>query len=184
METIKRMILERIDQDAVNTLLRHLKEADSALDAIQADVDEVNKEVSFWDRVNVFTKTGSEQELSHYKREYKEVKREHSAILSDIKLLIREAIDRCLPVRMKIQLAEVDNRAKNLRVSRAHGMGHNPQMGSMRIQGVNELQNSIMQMDGLISEAYDLAPGKVDVTMAVSAVYRHILKSGGFIQNT
>ena len=178
-----RRVLDKIDEDALQVELRYLREKDAELDAIREDVQAARQHVSFWDRVNVFTSTENEQVLKQHKRELKEVRKHHSAIIHNIKSLIREAMDLDGYVRMKVSLGEIANDVERLRVVKRRGTATEARVNQFEISGLSEVHRGIDHLDRILAEESGIAPGKLDENAVVGLVYDEVLRAAGFIND-
>ena len=182
MQTIIQRVLDKIDENAVQVELGYLREKDAELDAIQEDVQAAKQHVSFWDKVNVFTSTEDEQVLKQHKRELREVRKDHNAIIHNIKSLIREAMDLDPFVRMKVYLGEVYNDVERLTIVKRKGSASEARVNQFEIQGLMEVFKGIDHLDRVLAEESGIAPGKLDENAVVGLVYDEVLRSAGFIE--
>lgn len=181
MQSIVQRVLDHVDREALNEELTFLREKDAELDAIKDDVREIKQDISFWDRVNVFTRSEDERALKHQKRALKETKRDHSVIIHNIKGLIREAMHHDVYVRMKIYLGEIANDVGRLRITRKHGSNAEANANQFKIKGAEEVLKGLDTLDLLVTEASGIEPGKLDEQALLGLVYDEVLRSAGFI---
>ena len=179
MVQIVEKVINQIDKGELDQLLGRLRALDHELDEKIQDVHAAEQQVTVWDRINVFTVSDAEFELQEENKAYRQIRLEHGEVITRLKRLIQDAIEKDFSVVMKIQIGEMHRAVSALKVVHRHGVRS---MGRYRIGGLDTLRKELRRLAGLVDEHYGFPADILGTDQLLSLVYEAILRRNGFIQ--
>ena len=172
MDVLIDSVMDNINEPLAREQVDELLEMDYFVDEIKEDIKSVRPHISFWDKLNVFSKTEAERDMKHFQDELKAQRELREKVLDALKTTIVQAIGDTYAVRLKIQLASLREKAESIRATQS-GAASNCRCS---VKGKNKLIKMLQQVDSEFSEQFNFMPGPIDEDELIGGVISRLVQ--------
>lgn len=169
-ESLIAAVVASIDDTSLSRIYEDLRRLDAQLDDKMSEIQDIRKDVSIWDRVNIFSRTDTQRELAEQIPEFKQVRREHLDAINRLKSLINSAMQRDFGISLKVHTGVLYKAISSLRV----------RPGTVKIDGMDKVNAAHQQLARLIDNHFGFPYTVADGDQLQKLVYDELLKNGGF----
>jgi hypothetical protein len=167
MQNLVDAVIANIDPGQMRELIALKSEAEGILDEIRYDIESVQPEISFWDRINIFQTTESEAREEQYRRELIDERNHLYAIRAEIREKVVVAIDKTYSVRLKLHMGLIYKQAEDLRDKRGSKR-------SSHIKGKKQLLELITFVEEDLCDRFGLDYGRVEEEELIEAILKRL----------
>lgn len=171
LELLIQKVINSLDPDELDVILEDIRHTLSLLDEVRQDIQSVEPEISFWERVNIFKESERERDLKHFKTEQREFLSQLREVVVELKRIISLTMQDVFAVKLKLYLGAAFEQADSLKARNGHGKA--------KIKGKQKLLDMLRDTDIEYSRKFGYDEGVVIEEDLLEAVLKTLLRREG-----